>query len=103
MEYCFLDGVGAPICYLDMLDKPQKWVWSTVGPSVAAFLQLNPHWNVTSSSHFSRYFFDRCLSELSELALLAYSYSCGRSTCYSDRLHDFSVIGIIHDYCLKFK
>ena len=34
-------------------------------------------------------YFGRCSSELAELVPLP--YSCGRSTCYSDRLHDFSV------------
>ena len=30
-----------------------------------------------------------CSSELAQL--IPFLYSCGRSTCYSDRLHDFSV------------
>ena len=34
------------------------------------------------------YYYGRCLSELAELVLLP---SQGRSTHYSDRLHDFSV------------
>ena len=46
-------------------------------------------WNVTSLSLFYRYCFVRCLSELAELVPLLYAW--GRSTCYSDRLHDFSV------------
>ena len=36
-----------------------------------------------------RYYFGRCSSELAQLVPLPYSQ--GRSTCYSDRLHDFSV------------
>ena len=36
-----------------------------------------------------RYYFGRCSSELAQLDPLPYSR--GRSTCYSDRLHDFSV------------
>ena len=35
------------------------------------------------------YCFGRCLSELAEL--VSFPYSQGRSTRYSDRLHDFSV------------
>ena len=37
-----------------------------------------------------RYYFGRCLSELAQLVPLP--YSLGRSSCYSDRLHDFSAI-----------
>ena len=45
--------------------------------------------NVTSLSLFWRYCFGRCSSKLAQLVPLPYSQ--GRSTCYSDRLHDFSV------------
>ena len=38
---------------------------------------------------FYRYYFGRCSSELARLVLLPFSR--GRSTRYSDRLHDFSV------------
>ena len=41
------------------------------------------------ASLFYRYYFGRCSSELAQLAPL--SFSRGRSTRYSDRLHDFSV------------
>ena len=44
---------------------------------------------VTSLSHFYWYSFAKCLSELAQLVPL--SYSGGRSTSYSNRLHDFSV------------
>ena len=40
-------------------------------------------------SVFCRYCFGRCSSELAQLVLLPFSW--GRSTCYSDRLLDFSV------------
>ena len=43
-----------------------------------------------SLSLFYRYYFGRCSSELAQLVPLLYSRE--RSTCYSDRLHDFSVI-----------
>ena len=45
--------------------------------------------NLASLILFSKYYFDRCLSELAELVPLP--HSCGRSTRYSDGLHDFSV------------
>ena len=49
---------GTPSCYLELLDKLQKWICKTLGPSLAvSFEPLAHHWN----------------------------------TCYSDRLHDFSV------------
>ena len=44
--------------------------------------------NIASLSLFYRYYFGRCSSELAQLATLPYSR--GRSTRYSDRLHDFS-------------
>ena len=39
MEYCCHAWAGAPSCYLEMLDKLQKQVCRTVGPSLAACLQ----------------------------------------------------------------
>ena len=66
----------------------QKYV--TVGPSLAASLEPLAHRrNVASLSLFYRYYFGRCSSELAQLVPLPYSR--GRSTRYSDRLHDFSV------------
>ena len=50
---------------------------------------LNPWLIVEILSPFYRYYFGRGSSELAELVLLPYSRR--RSTCYSDRLHDFSV------------
>ena len=62
----------------------------TVGPSLAASLEPLAHCqNVTSLSLFYRCLFGRCSSELAQLALLLFPQ--GRSTPYSDRLHDFSV------------
>ena len=90
MEYCCHVWAGAPSCCLELLDKIQKGICRIVGASLAAFLeQLAHHWNVASLSHFYRYFFGRCSSELAELVSLPYSW--GRCTRYSDRLHDFSV------------
>ena len=90
MEYCCNVWDGAPSCYLELLDKLQKLICRTVGPSLATPLEPFAHRrNVARISHFYGYYFGRRSSELAQLVLLPYS-RC-RSTCYSDRLHDFSV------------
>ena len=90
MEYCCHVWAGAPSCYLDLLDKLQKRICRIVGPSLAASLEPLAHRrNVASLSLFYRYYFGRCSSELAQLVPLLLSR--GRSTRYSDRLHDFSV------------
>ena len=90
MEYCCHVWAGAPSCYLELLDKLQKRICRTVGPSLAASLEPLAHRrNVASLSLFYRYYFGRCSSELAQLVPLPFSR--GRSTRYSDRLHDFSV------------
>ena len=90
MEYCCHVWAGAPSCYLDLLDKLQKWICSIIGPSLTASLEPLAHcWNVASLSLFYRYYFGRCSSELAQLVPLPFSW--GRSIRYSDRLHDFSV------------
>ena len=83
MEYCCHVWAGAPSCYLELLDKPQKRICRTVGPSFAASLEPLAHRrNVGSLSLFYRYYFGRCSSELSQLAPLPYSR--GRSSRYYD-------------------
>ena len=90
MEYCCHVWAGAPSCYLDLVDKLQKRICRIVGPSLAASLEPLAHRrNVASLSLFYRYYFGRCSSELAQLVPLPFSR--GRSTRYSDRLHDFSV------------
>ena len=90
VEYCCHVWAGAPSCYLELLDKLQKQICRTVGPSLAASLEPLAHCrNVASLSLFYSYYFGRCSSELAQLVSL--SYSRGRSSRYSDRLHDFSV------------
>ena len=90
IEYCCHVWVGAPSCYLELLDKLQKQIRRTVGPSLAASLEQLAHCqNVASLSLFYRYYFGRCSSEVAQLVPLPFSR--GRSTPYSDRLHDFSV------------
>ena len=90
MEYCCHVWAGAPSCYLDLLDKLQKWKCRIIGPSLTASLEPLAHCrHVTSLSLFCRYYFGRCSSELAQLVPLPFSR--GRCTRYSDRLHDFSV------------
>ena len=56
MEYCCDVWAGAPSCYLELLDKLQKQICRTVGPSLAASLEpLAHHRNVASLSLFCRY------------------------------------------------
>ena len=89
MEYCCHVWAGAPSCYLELLDKLQKWICRTAGPTLAGSLEpLSHRRNVASWSLFYRYCFCRCSSEWAQLVPLLFSR--GRSTCYSDRLHDFS-------------
>ena len=62
----------------------------TVGPSLAAFLESLAHRRIVASlSLFYRHYIGRCSSELAQLVPLCFSR--GRSSCSSDRLHDFSV------------
>ena len=90
IEYCGHIWTDTPSCYLELLDKLQKRICRTVGPSLAASLEPLAHRrNVASLSLFYRYYFGRCSLELVELVPLPFSR--GRSTHYSGRLHDFSV------------
>ena len=89
MEYCCRVWADAPSCYLELLDKLQKRICTTVGPSLAASLEPLAHCrNVASLSLFYRYYFGRCSSELAQLVPL--SYSRGRSSRCCDRLRGFS-------------
>ena len=90
MEYCCHVWAGACSCYLELLDKLQKQMCRTVGSSLTACLESLAHPQIVASlSLFYRYYFGRCSSELAQLVPLPFSR--GRSTRYSDRLHDFSV------------
>ena len=80
---------GAPSCYLELLDKLQKQICRTAGPSLATSLKpLAYCQNVASLILFCRYYFGRCSSEQTQLVPLPFFQ--GRSNRYSDRLHDFS-------------
>ena len=75
-----------------MLHKIQKLIFSSVGTSLAASLKTLAHRrNVVSLSLFFRYYSDRRSSELELVDLVSRPHSRGRSTIYSNRLHDFSV------------
>ena len=90
MEYCFHVWANALSCYLELLDKLQKQICRIAGPSPAASLEPLAHrTNVASLILFYRCYFGRCSSELAQLVPIP--FSCERSTCYSDRLHDFPV------------
>ena len=75
---------------LELLDKLQKQICGTVGPSLVASLEpLAHHQNVARLNLFYRYYFGRCSSELDQLVPVPFSQ--GRSARYFDSLHDFSV------------
>ena len=74
MEYSCLFWAGAPSCHLGLLDKLQKRICRTVGPSFAASLEPMTHRrNMASISLFYRYYFGRCSSELAHLVSLPFS------------------------------
>ena len=90
-EYCCHGWAGALSCYLKMFAKLQKQICRAIGPFLATSLEPLAHcWDLTTLSHFYRYYFGRCSTELVQLA--SFPSSWGRSTHYSGRLHDFSVI-----------
>ena len=73
MEYYCHVWAGAPTCYLELLDKLQKRMCRTVGPSLSDSLEPFAHrQNVASLSLFYRYYFDRCSLELAELVPLPF-------------------------------
>ena len=73
MEYCCPVWTGGPSCYLELLDKLQKRICWTVGPSLATSLEpLALSRNEVSLSLFYRYYVGRCLSELVQLVLLPF-------------------------------
>ena len=57
IEYCFHVWAGAPSCLLEVLDKLQKRIFRTVGPSLATSVQpLFHRRNVASLSLFHFHF-----------------------------------------------
>ena len=74
MKCCCHVWAGAPSCYLDLLDKLQKRICRTVGPSLATSPEPLAHRrNVASLSLFYRYYFGRCSSEQGQLVPLPFS------------------------------
>ena len=65
MEYWCRIWVRTPSCYLELLDKLQKWICRTVSPSLATYLKPLAHWQ-------NRYYFGKCSSELAKLVPLPF-------------------------------
>ena len=58
--YCHLLA-GASSCYLDILDKAQKWVYRIIGPPLTTFLEpLANCWNIASLVLFYTHYFGIC-------------------------------------------
>ena len=56
MEYCCHVWAGAPGCYMELLEKLEKWICRTFGRSIVASLEPLAHrQNVASLSFFYRY------------------------------------------------
>ena len=84
-KYCRHVWVGAPSCFLEMLDKLQKRICRTVDPSLAASLEpLTHRQNVVNLSLFIG--ITLVDVHLKWLKLVSLPYSREKSTCYSDRL-----------------
>ena len=65
MEYYCHVWSGAPSYYLGLLDKLQKQICRTGGPSLAVSLEPLAHCqNVASLSLSYNYYFSKCSSEL---------------------------------------
>ena len=89
MEYCCHTWAGAPNYNLELLDKLKN---EYVGLLVLHLLLLLNNWLIVKmwpAYIFYRYYWGGCSSELAQLVPLPFSR--GRSTYYSDRLHDFLV------------
>ena len=98
MEYFFHIWAGAPVGFLELVDKLQKQICRTVGPLLAASLEPLAHYrNVASLSLFYRYYFGKCSSELAQLVPLHFSQ--GRFTRYSDRF--VTILKFYKDICVN--
>ena len=61
MKYCCHVWAGAPSCYLELLEKQQKRICRTLGPSIASALEPLAHFgNADSLNLFYRYYFGKC-------------------------------------------
>ena len=90
MEHCYHVWAGAPSCFLEFLGKLKKQICRTVGPSLAASLEPLDHRRNVASLVFS---IGITLVDVIQnwLNWFCFPFLQGRSTHYSDRLHDFSV------------
>ena len=67
----------APNYYLELSDKLQKQIFRTVGPLLAASLELLAYrQNVANLNLFCTYYFGRCSTELAPLGLLVIVVDC---------------------------
>ena len=74
IEYCSHVWAGATNCYLELLDKLQRQICRTIGPSLgASFEPLAHRRNMARLSLFYRYYCGRCSSELAQLVPLPFS------------------------------
>ena len=81
---------GAPSCYLEFLEKLQKRICRTLGPSLTATVEpLTHRRNVACLTLLYSHNFHRPSSELVQLVLLPYFR--GTRTRYSDIFYYFSV------------
>ena len=81
---------GAPSCYLEFLEKLQKRICRTLGPSLTATVEpLTHRRNVACLTLLYSHNFHRPSSELAQLVLLPYFR--GTRTRYSDIFYYFSV------------
>ena len=88
MKYCCHGWAGAPSCYLNLLEKLQKQICRTVGPSLAASIEPMAHrQNVASFKSLLQVLLWQMFFRTDSTGF----FSQGRSTHYFDILHDFSV------------
>ena len=81
---------GTPSCYLEFLEKLQKRICRTLGPSLTATVEpLTHRRNVACLTLLYSHNFHRPSSELAQLVLLPYFR--GTRTRYSDIFYYFSV------------
>ena len=76
MEYCCHIWAGAPSCYLELLDKLQKQICRTVGPSLAASLEPLAHhcYQKQKGPETSDHSLFRLQSKLRKIPLLVMHY-----------------------------
>ena len=71
MEYCYRVWAGAPSCYLELLDKLQKRICGTVGPSLPSSLERLVHRQyVASLSLFYRYYIQWLIQAVLDMGIL---------------------------------